>query len=298
MLASAFYRSINRSGLTTFARYAQAGGAILCYHNNVPSSSAGGAPGMHLDVQRFREQIDWLVRHFTVISLGEYARRLQLGRSLRRVAAITCDDGYRGVFDLAWPILREHRLPLTVFVPTGLPDSDGFWWDAPAVVDCTTMRERQRWITDFNGDVARIGRLIPGAIDAVPPMQRMATWARIAEAVRDGCELGVHTRTHCNLTAVSDAQLRDELSGGQEEIARRTGASATCFAYPYGLFDTRARAAVQYAGYRTAVTLQFGLNAAGAAPLTLRRINIPASISPMAFEAWMSGLRPRIGAST
>ncbi len=298
MLASAFYATLQRSGLTTMARHARAGGAILCYHNVVPHGSHTGAPGMHLDVTRFREQMDWLVRHFTVISLSEYARRLRLGRSLRRVVAITCDDGYRGVFDLAWPILREHRLPLTVFVPTGLPEGDGFWWDAPAVVDCTTMRERDRWLTDFNGDGARICQLIPGATQTLPEGHRLATWTRIAEAVREGCELGVHTRTHRNLTTLTDAELKHELGGGRTEIEQRTGAAATCFAYPYGLFDKRVRKAVAQAGFATAVTMQFGLNAQGADPLALKRINVPSSISSAAFQAWMSGLRPRVGGSS
>lgn len=297
MLATAFYATLQRSGLTTVARHARAGGTILCYHNIVPPDTGGGAPGMHLDVARFREQIEWLVHHFTVIPLREYARRLHLGRSLRRVVAITCDDGYRGVFDHAWPILRKHRLPLTVFVPTGLPEGDGFWWDAPAVVDCTTMQERERWLTDFNGDGQRICRLIPGATTTLPADFRLATWAHIRQAVAEGCELGVHTRTHRNLTALDDAALEEELADGRTAIGERTGAATDCFAYPYGLFDTRVRRAVGRAGYGTAVTMQFGLNAAGADPLALKRINVPATISLDAFQAWMSGLRPRIGRS-
>lgn len=297
MLASAFYTSLKRSGFTAVARHTQAGGAILCYHNFVSATSSGGAPGLHLDVQRFREQMEWLVQHFTVIPLSEYARRLRRGRSLRRVVAITCNNGYRGAFDLAWPVLREHRLPLTVFVPTGLPDNDGYWWDAPAVVECTTMSERQRWITEFDGDGARIGRLLPGVTDVLPQEQRLAPWARIAAAVRDGCELGVHTRRHCNLTTVSDRELHAELQGGQAELERRTGVTAVSFAYPFGCYDGRARAAVRRAGFATAVTMRFGLNTAGADPLALNRINVPASISAEAFEAWTSGLRPRLGAT-
>jgi peptidoglycan/xylan/chitin deacetylase (PgdA/CDA1 family) len=297
MLATAYYQTLNETGLTSVARYARAGGAILCYHNIVPADCTDGAPGMHLEVTRFREQIDWLASRFTVIPLAEYARRLRLGRSLRRVVALTFDDGYRGVFDYAWPILRSHRLPATVFVPTGLAESQGFWWDAPQVVQCTTESERRRWLTEFNGDGARICQLIPGATRSVPPGLRLATWSRISAAVRDGCDVGVHTKTHRNLTMLSDADLHDELEGGRAAIAAFTGATATCFSYPYGMHDARVREAVARAGYATAVTMDFGLNAPGCDPLALRRINVPASISHLAFQAWLSGLRPPVGAS-
>lgn len=297
MLASAFYDTLQLTGLTTVARHTRAGGAILCYHNIVPSDVTCGAPGMHLDVTRFREQIDWLSQYFTVISLAEYARRLQLGRSLRRVVAITCDDGYNGVFDLAWPILREYRLPLTVFVPTGLPEGDGFWWDSPAVVECTTTRQRDSWLEDFNGDGRRICELIPHATQTLPQGHRLATWSRIRAAVKEGCDLGVHTKTHRNLTTLTDTELDDELEGGRSAINVRTGADARCFSYPYGLHDKRVRAAVARAGFATAVTMEFGLNSAGVNPLALRRINVPANISTNAFHAWMSGVRPRVGAS-
>jgi peptidoglycan/xylan/chitin deacetylase (PgdA/CDA1 family) len=34
--------------------------------------------------------------------------------------AVTFDDGYRSVFELAFPILRAAGMPATVFVPTAL----------------------------------------------------------------------------------------------------------------------------------------------------------------------------------
>lgn len=297
MLATTFYATLQRSGITTVARHARAGGTILCYHNVVSSDTDIGAAGMHLDLRRFREQIEWLTAHFTVIPLKEFARRLRLGRSLRRVVALTCDDGYRGVFDVAWPLLREYRLPLTVFVPTGMSEGDGFWWDAPAVVNCTAEEDRLRWLEDFNGDGSRICRLIPGATRTLPPSHRLASWSRIRAAVAEGCELGVHTMTHRNLTMLSDTELRWEIEGGRDVIAEHTGADARCFSYPYGLHDSRVRRAVAAAGYTTAVTMEFGLNRAGTDPLALCRINVPSGIDGPAFQAWMSGLRPRIGSS-
>ncbi len=78
-------------------------------------------------------------------------------------------------------------------------------------------------------------------------------------------------------------------------IGARLGITPTLFAYPYGVWDVRVRDAVHAAGYRGAVTLDYGLVTAGADPWALRRVNIPSGITLPAFEAWIAGLHPRRG---
>lgn len=298
MLASAFYSGLRTTGITAIARRARLGGAILCYHNVVRPTPATGEPGLHLGVDQFREQLSWLERHYTVIPLRELAQRVRTARPTRGCAAITFDDGYLGVFDLAWPIMRDMGLPATVFVPTGTAHDQAFWWDRPALVSITTPEQRRRWLTELGGDGTLIGSAVAADEGFVPRTHRRASWERIARAAREGCEVGVHTATHRNLTTLTDLELHRETHGSREELRARTGIDARCFSYPYGLFDARVRDAVRRAGFDTAVTLEFGLNDGTSDPLALRRMNVPASISTAAFEAWVAGLRPRLGETT
>jgi peptidoglycan/xylan/chitin deacetylase (PgdA/CDA1 family) len=298
MLATAFYTGLRSTGITAIARRTRLGGAILCYHNVVRPSGRTGEPGLHLDVDQFRAQLSWIEQHYAVIPLRELAHRVRTAQSTRGCAAITFDDGYLGVFDLAWPIMRDMGLPATVFVPTGLSHAEGFWWDRPAILGQMTDAQRRRWLTDFAGDGSLISRAIESDPGFVPRSHRQASWARIARAAREGCEIGVHTATHRNLTTLSDTELHQETRGSRDELRERTGIDARCFSYPYGIFDARVRDAVRRAGFDTAVTLEFGLNHGTSDPLALRRMNVPASISAAAFEAWMAGLRPRVGETT
>jgi peptidoglycan/xylan/chitin deacetylase (PgdA/CDA1 family) len=73
-------------------------------------------------------------------------------------------------------------------------------------------------------------------------------------------------------------------------VHRATGVWPVSFAYPYGHWNSRVRELVRFAGYRAALTLDSGLNAAAADPWSLRRVNVPARISDAAFEAWAAGL--------
>ncbi|MGH7182098.1 MAG: polysaccharide deacetylase family protein, partial [Nitrospiraceae bacterium] len=47
-----------------------------------------------------------------------------------RAVALTFDDGYIDNYEVAFPILRQHKIPATFYVCPGLIDSNlGFWWD-------------------------------------------------------------------------------------------------------------------------------------------------------------------------
>src|SRR5512134_2690195 len=81
-----------------------------------------------LDAGVFREQLEYLARRFEVVSLHEAVRRLKNRMVTRPTAAITFDDGFQSVHDVAFPILKRMGLPATVFVATGLVGTDDTTW--------------------------------------------------------------------------------------------------------------------------------------------------------------------------
>ncbi|HYL56336.1 MAG TPA: polysaccharide deacetylase family protein [Gemmatimonadales bacterium] len=269
-LRSAYYDGLRALRLPALVRRWRDAGVVLCYHNVLPSRNAAhvGEPAVHLAIEAFTEQIGWLAHRYDVVSLGDIVQRLSSGRSLRRLAALTFDDGYDGVFTQAWPVLRQLGLPATVFIVSDRPDrQEAFWWDRPD----------------------------PSATAHLPRSHRPAGWDSVRAAARDGLDIGIHTATHASVTQLDDAELEREVVASRDTVREKTGASAEFFAYPYGLWNARARDAVRTAGYRGAVTLDYGLVTGRADPWGLRRINIPAGISLPAFEAWVAGLHPRQG---
>jgi peptidoglycan/xylan/chitin deacetylase (PgdA/CDA1 family) len=303
-LASLCYRALRVSGVTTLARRLSSGGVILCYHNVVAETRAGreGSPGLHMPLPTFERQARWLAGAYEVVPLGEFVGRLARGASLRGVAAVTFDDGYGGVFEHAWPLLRQLGLSATVFVVAEVPGrDDGFWWDHPEVIRTASPDRRRHWLTALRGDSAPIVESLPLARRPLPHLPprccRPAAWRTIAEAARSGLHLGVHSATHRSLPALAEAELQREVVDSREIIRSRTGVTAEFFAYPYGLWNERVLRAVRSAGYRAAFTLDGGRNATTTDRWTLRRVNIPAGIGDAAFQAWTAGLsiRPRDG---
>lgn len=173
---------------------------------------------------RFREQIELLVaRGYRATTFSELVE----ARSPEKLVAITFDDAFRSVVELAAPILSHLRLPATLFVPTAFVGTDALRWKG---VD--------RWLEG------------PYHEEMKP-----ASWSQIAALSDAGWEIGSHTRTHPRLTTLADAALERELRASREECEENLGTACRALAYPYGDYDERVVAAAGRAGYSAAATL-------------------------------------------
>jgi peptidoglycan/xylan/chitin deacetylase (PgdA/CDA1 family) len=288
--ASFYYGGLRALGVTAANRAWRNAGVILCYHNVLAGSPRGGDPGLHMQLPTFERQVRWLSSRYDVVPLATFVARVRSGAALRGTAAITFDDGYRGVFEHALPCLRALGLTATVFVvPGAVGRRRSFWWDRPDIVAAAGPVQRDRWLGELGGDEDAIlaGR---GAAPAVDPAFWPADWPAIRAAAADGFDIGVHSTTHRSLPGLDDAELHAEIVGSRAAIEREVGTRPNSFSYPYGRWNRRVARYVRESGYAGAVTLDGGLNGSGADVWSLGRVNVPASISDAAFEAWAAGL--------
>ncbi len=96
--------------------------AVITYHDIVK-----GKKEVWFDttVDEFKEQIERMQNgKSSFLTLAGLDHRLTEGMNVpERTYLITFSDGYRGVHEYAWPILREHRIPFVVFMHTGFVGS-------------------------------------------------------------------------------------------------------------------------------------------------------------------------------
>ncbi len=77
---------------------------------------------------RFAEQLDVLRRRARPMPLGQLLRAFRDGHPPKRAVAVTFDDGYADLLEMATPLLERHEVPATCFVVTGAL-GQRFWWD-------------------------------------------------------------------------------------------------------------------------------------------------------------------------
>jgi peptidoglycan/xylan/chitin deacetylase (PgdA/CDA1 family) len=291
-LARALDTRVARSALRLIERCDSRNPAILrvlTYHEVV-------------DVPGFYQQMRHLSEHYRPVSGTDVERALDGSAALPpRAVLVTFDDGYLDFADRLWPILREHRVPAVLFVPTDFPDHPErrFWWDDlihaienTEVREITvggtslllgTEQERRRAIKRLK---LRAHTLEPDEVHpwvdelrqelgVATPKARVLGWEALGVLADDGLEIGAHTRTHPFLDRLEGDRLRLEIEGSITDLEARLGGRPTMFAYPHGRHSELVVAAVRSAGLQLAFTTEQGSNDLRHADRhRLRRINI------------------------
>ena len=96
--------------------------AVFVYHrfgeNNYPSTNTR--------IPQFKKHLDELIKNnYNVVSTETIIDALQNNKNLpEKTVAITIDDAFFSIYKKAWPILKEKKLPFTIFVSTGPVNSN------------------------------------------------------------------------------------------------------------------------------------------------------------------------------
>ena len=289
----AAYRLIVATGLPRWRRRRSSGAAIFGFHNVVPDAMSGrvGDRSLHVGVTAFNRYIEWISRAYVVIPILELANRLRRRQPVGGLAVLTFDDGYVGSIRHALPVMRAAGVPFTVFpVVNGAADPHAFWWDA--VVNLN-LRDRERFLLEFQGDGARILESANMSAVAVPDVLLPASWQMLRDVLGSDITIGSHTVTHRNLATLPPHELSHELSASRIVLKRELGVDADAIAYPYGRSSDAVHAAAAAAGYVAGVTVEFGLNGSASAPLALARVSVPAQLPASTLACWGAGIRLR-----
>ncbi len=262
----------------------------------------------------FEQQMAHLAKRYAVLSLQEVLDATLRGTELpRRAVLITFDDAYRDFGEIAWPILRQHRLPATLFVPTGYPGDlrRSFWWDrlyralawqpgdtiaVPGIenLPLSTPLLRQQ----AGRRLQRLVKSLPHAeamllIEAVcadhsgeaPSPGSVLSWEELRALRGDGVDLASHSRSHALLTHLPPEQVREEVRGAAQDLLRETGGALPVFCYPAGAHDDTVVRILKEEGVVLAFTVLDGQNNLKVAdPLRLRRTNITPRTSVPIFR--------------
>jgi peptidoglycan/xylan/chitin deacetylase (PgdA/CDA1 family) len=276
---------------------------ILTYHRiDEPERFPELYPGLiGATPAEFDEQMRFVSSRYRPLSLSELlAIRRGEAALPPRAVLVTFDDGYRSVADQAWPIMRRHGVPLTLFVPTAYPGdpAKAFWWDRlwsalgreDAVVSTPlgdlplrTPAERLRAYRRLRGHLKSLPHDramaivddIGGGSGAEASGASVLGWDELRRLADDGVAIGSHSRTHPLLNKVTHAEASAEILDSLGDLEREIGPTPRVFAYPGGGVDSGVAAVLEEQGFELAFLTRRGLNYLSRADwLRLRRINV------------------------
>jgi peptidoglycan/xylan/chitin deacetylase (PgdA/CDA1 family) len=289
---------------------------ILEYHAVAPEREEEGA----VSAARFCEHLGWLKERWRCVTVAQAAARLR-ARLDEDLVAITFDDGYADNARVAFPLLREAKLPATVYLATGFLDGRELWfdlarrglaeaerdlrkaasldlvakvvlgevlgnWPTPLPLEEAMRRLKRAPAADRLAAVEAL-RPLAAALPAKVPM----TWEEARQLREGGIELGAHTVDHPILSKLDEGEQERQIAGSIDRIEEELGERPCTFAMPNGSsrdYDSATLRVLARLKVEAACTTRRGANADGCDLLQLRRIGV-GSDSLQMLDARLAG---------
>jgi peptidoglycan/xylan/chitin deacetylase (PgdA/CDA1 family) len=330
--ALALHYSGARDAISAVQRRAVGGSRvlILSYHRvvgNLELESQRGLPTLNISQKTFRKHLEVLAETHEVVSLDQALEVLDGKRNpARDVAVVTFDDGYRDVYDHAFPVMRELKVPGIVYVPSAFIGTqkrlahDRLWGAlknmdkrqlGPVSVgvggrfetllldafegSATSNKVLERLIANnptpvlFQLSDALEERLgLAGA--PVPQGQLPMSWEMLREMVAHGVDTGGHTAEHTVLTNQPLEDARREIAACKSSLEKGVGRPVRHFAYCNGWYSAGVAQALRVEGFVSAVTTEDVPNMPGVDPFALKRKVLWEASSAGILGGWSKAL--------
>jgi peptidoglycan/xylan/chitin deacetylase (PgdA/CDA1 family) len=235
----------------------------------------------------FEEQIAFAARDRCVLSLSQLVDSLVEQRPLpANAVVITFDGGHRSVIDRGVPILRHHQLPAILYVATEAVSQEAnatndelfalFTWRTRNVLHLPQLGPRPVSLYDklaarsaflaldralAHGTWEERGHLLAETRDQLVPARNAprssATWSELRAAIEmhPGIEIGVSTRDHVDLTALTADAAAQEITDAVADVRKALNLEATHLSYPFNRHTYTTRAVARAVGLRSAATI-------------------------------------------
>jgi len=207
---------------------------ILCYHRFAERcKSVTCMPADHFD-----QQMKYLKdNNYRVITLGELHSFLQYRRAIpKRSVVITIDDGYKSIYDIAYPIFKKYGFKATLFIYTDFIGAG---------------RSAMTWnqLREMKNDGFEIGSHTLSHCDLTKKKE------------------GEDDKAY-------QTRIKKELIQSKKIIDDKIGQDTPFIAFPFGSYDQGVVQLCENAGYKIGLSVKRGVNPFFSDPLSLKRDQI------------------------
>jgi len=300
---------------------------ILCYHGVSLEDEHEWWPALFVSPEHLERRLDILKKgNYAVLPFGEALERLQRNDLPPRSVVITFDDGTYDFYRQAYPRLKHHDFPATVYLSTyysnyqrpvfhliclymmwkvrnrGTADLSEFGVShrlalasaearQAATTEIVQWAERQHLTGQQKDEVAAaLARRL--GIDYPELCAKRILQLMNREEVKQLSEAGIdfQLHTHRHRAPLEEELFRREIRDNRDWIESATGGVGKHFCYPSGVYRPEFLPWLAAEQIISATTCESGLATRSDNPLLLPRLVDTTGRSDLEFESWANGV--------
>jgi peptidoglycan/xylan/chitin deacetylase (PgdA/CDA1 family) len=140
-----------------------------------------------------------------------------------KVVGITFDDGYQNNLINAAPVLVKYKFSATCYIVSENIGSSNTWDLSKSITQRPLMTENE-----------------------------IKKWLNL------GKDIGSNSKTHVDLTCISDEEAQKEINDCKDDLERRFKVVISDFCYPFGYYNESVKSIAKSSGYLSATTMVRG----------------------------------------
>jgi peptidoglycan/xylan/chitin deacetylase (PgdA/CDA1 family) len=238
---------------------------ILCFHRvKVPSESLLDKRVGCISPQNFQNVLRFMrLMGYRFIALEQLVNMIT-EKKVAKVAAVTFDDGFKDLYENAYPVLKEEQIPFTLFLITSLIDSEKLLWlhklyilleklepsernailrkyidfgensdDPGELIGKIIHSSNKQTLAGLELEVSRVAKLNDGGETLVAKALYLSK-KEVEEMNADGLTVETHGHEHWPLRSLNLEETRDEIGTSIGIIRESFKSSAKFLALQYG----------------------------------------------------------------
>jgi peptidoglycan/xylan/chitin deacetylase (PgdA/CDA1 family) len=323
-------RSLKTAGVSTLvqnSRWRRQRLLILAYHGISLDDEHEWNNTQYMPPDVLRQRLEQLKKsRCNVLPLDEAIKRLYANDLPDRAVAITFDDGTADFGRQAFPLLKEFNFPATLYLTTfysqynrpvfDLMCSYLLWKGRHEILnlqdvtgenarveigDWDAQEKARRGIHAFSREnklsaeekdtlLLKLAARLKIDYDRLLEQRIMhnLTPEEVKQLASAGVDIQLHTHRH--RTPKDRSLFLREIEDNRRSIHAMTGKSTSHFCYPSGAYDLAFLPWLEESGVISATTCEPGFASQASDRLLLPRVLDNASLSPIEFESWLTGI--------
>jgi len=238
-----------------------------------------------IDKNTAYKTFNYLKKRYNIISLEFYIDSVLSGNKSnipKKALIITFDDGHIGNFDLL-ETAKKLEIPITIFLCTEIINTNRHFWFLEKGVPIHQLKLKSN--SERISTLKEHDFLQTKEYDQIQALQ-----AEHIQKMKSTIDFQAHTQFHPMLPRCSDKESWEEIYLSKKQLEEKYDLDIYSFAFPNGNYSDREIEYVKKAGYKSALTTDFGFNSFNTDLYRLKRLsmNDTSNINELAVRA--SGL--------